>query len=66
MANIFELADNTPELGTAIIKVIGVGGGVKGIGGHFGQAGCKWKAVGGAKHMDMGITGFGRQWPTWL
>ena len=27
MANIFELADNTPELGTAIIKVIGVGGG---------------------------------------
>ncbi len=27
MANIFEFADNLPELGTAVIKVIGVGGG---------------------------------------
>ena len=25
--NVFELADNTPQLGTAVIKVIGVGGG---------------------------------------
>ena len=27
MTNIFEFADNVPELGTAVIKVIGVGGG---------------------------------------
>ncbi|HEX4870435.1 MAG TPA: cell division protein FtsZ, partial [Moraxellaceae bacterium] len=25
--NVFELADNAPQLGTAVIKVVGVGGG---------------------------------------